>query len=84
MWVRRMDIKLKEIDRDAREVLVTIQRTGNGKSRYLIDKAKCIHDIYTDRTVWESYEYGVIGISNAKYEEVTAWMELPVPYKESD
>lgn len=67
---------------NAREVLVTIKRTGNGKSRYLIDKAKCIHDIYTDRTVWESYEYGAIGISNAKHEEVTAWMELPAPYKE--
>lgn len=67
---------------NAREVLVTIKRTENGKSRYLIDKAKCIHDIYTDRTVWDSYEYGAIGISNAKHEEVTAWMELPEPYKE--
>lgn len=67
---------------NAREVLVTIQRTGNGKSRYLIDKAKCIHDIYTDRTVWESYEYGAIGILNAINEEVTAWMELPESYKE--
>lgn len=67
---------------NAREVLVTIKRTRNGKSRYLIDKAKCIHDIYTDRTVWESYEYGAIGISNAKNEKVTAWMELPALYKE--
>ena len=67
---------------NAREVLVTIKRTGNGKSRYLIDKAKCIHDIYTDRTVWDSYEYGTIGISNANHMEVTAWIELPEPYKE--
>lgn len=66
---------------NAREVLVTIKRTGNGKSRYMIDKAKCIHDIYTDRTVWESYEYGAIGISSTKHMEVTAWIELPEPYK---
>ena len=65
-----------------REVLVTVKRTQNGKSRYLIDKAKCISDIYTDRTMWISYEYGDIGLSNAKYMEVTAWMELPEPYKE--
>lgn len=67
---------------NAREVLVTIKRTETGKSRYMIDKAKCIHDIYTDRTVWDSYEYGAIGISNAKHTEVTAWIELPEPYKE--
>ena len=65
---------------NAREVLVTIKRTENGKSRYMIDKAKCIHDIYTDRTVWDSYDYGAIGISNAKHMEVTAWIELPEPY----
>lgn len=67
---------------NAREVLATIKRTETGKSRYMIDKAKCIHDIYTDRTVWDSYKYGAIGLSNAKYMEVTAWMELPEPYKE--
>ena len=85
-WIKKQNLDSRWIPvsvrypDNAREVLVTIKRTENGKSRYMIDKAKCIHDIYTDRTVWDSYDYGAIGISNAKHMEVTAWIELPEPY----
>ena len=87
-WIKKQNLDSRWIPvsvrypDNAREVMVTIKRTENGKSRYMIDKAKCIHDIYTDRTVWDSYEYGAMGISNAKHMEVTAWIELPEPYKE--
>ena len=65
-----------------REVLVTIKRTETGEARYVVDKARYIRDEYTDKAVWKNDEYGAIGVSNAKYMAVTAWMEMPKPYKE--
>lgn len=69
---------------DERKVLVTIKRPNAGKAIYMIDTAKFIRNKYTDREVWSSDNYGAIGVGVQAYMTVTAWMELPEPYKESD
>ncbi len=67
---------------DERKVLVTIKRTETGKSRYMIGTAEFIRDKYTGREVWNSDEYGVVGVGFQDHVTVTAWMELPKTYKE--
>lgn len=67
---------------DERKVLVTIKRTEFGKSRYMIGTAEFIRDKYTGREVWNSDEYGVVGVGFQDHVTVTAWMELPKTYKE--
>ena len=67
---------------DERKVLVTIKRTEFGKSRYMIGTAEFIRDKYAGREVWNSDEYGVVGVGFQDHVTVTAWMELPKTYKE--
>lgn len=67
---------------DERKVLVTIKRPNTGKDIYMIDTAKFIRDKYIDREVCSSDNYGAIGVGRQGYMSVTAWMELPEPYKE--
>lgn len=67
---------------DERKVLVTIKRPNTGKDIYMIDTAKFIRDKYIDREVWSSDNYGAIGVGHQTYMTVTAWMEVPEPYKE--
>lgn len=65
-----------------REVLVTIKiRCKNQWTR--TDTARYVLDTLTGRSLWETLGHGVVGIGRVDQEiEVTAWMELPVPYKE--
>lgn len=72
----------KRLPDDDRKVLVTIKRTETGKSRYMIGTAEFIRDKYTGREVWNSDEYGVVGVGFQDHVTVTAWMELPKTYKE--
>lgn len=65
-----------------REVLVTIKiRCKNQLKR--TDTARYVLDTLTGRSLWETLGHGVVGIGRVDPEiEVTAWMELPEPYKE--
>lgn len=67
---------------DDREVLVTIKvRCKNQFAK--IDKARYVLDTATGRCLWETLGHGIVGIGRIDPElEITAWMELPEPYKE--
>ena len=67
---------------DARDVLVTVKITQHEKVVYAIDKAQFIRDKFTDKKVWNCNGYGIIGSAAEKFFKVTAWMDLPKPYKE--
>lgn len=65
-----------------RKVLVTIKiRCKNQWTR--TDIASYVLDTLTGRSMWETLGHGVVGIGRVDPEiEVTAWMELPEPYKD--
>ena len=66
-----------------RKVLVNVKEVQNDAFSFHIDIARLIVDGYTQRSVWECKQYGVVGINKVDpHFRVTAWMELPEIYKE--